>query len=98
MRLPIDTQTVRSDSTEVCASTEAKCQCSVESGTDVPRLLYTVENVGQALAIGRSKVYELMNAGLLPAVHIGRSVRFRASDIHDFVQGWQRCVDDAGAQ
>jgi excisionase family DNA binding protein len=98
MRLPTDAATVRSDSREVCASTEAKCQCTVESGTDVPRLLYTVENVGQALAIGRSKVYELMNSGLLPAVHIGRSVRFRASDIHDFVQGWQRCVNEAGAE
>lgn len=53
----------------------------------VPKLLLTVPEAGRALAISRSKMYDLLNWGDLPSVHIGRSRRVRVSDIEDFVNG-----------
>jgi excisionase family DNA binding protein len=51
----------------------------------VPMLLLTVPEAGRALAISRSKIYDLLNSGDLPSVHIGRSRRVRMTDIEDFV-------------
>jgi len=51
----------------------------------VQKLLLTVPEAGRALAISRSKMYDLLNAGYLPSVHIGRSRRVRVSDIENFV-------------
>jgi excisionase family DNA binding protein len=53
---------------------------------DVPKLLCTVIDVSSALSLSRSKVYELINSGALPTVHIGRSVRVRMSDLEVFVE------------
>jgi excisionase family DNA binding protein len=53
----------------------------------IPKLLLTVPEAGRALAISRSKIYDLLNSGDLPSVHIGRSRRVRVSDIEDFVKG-----------
>ena len=55
---------------------------------DVPvqKLLLTVPEAGRALAISRSKMYDLLNSGDLPSVHIGRSRRVRVSDIEEFVK------------
>jgi excisionase family DNA binding protein len=39
------------------------------------RLLVTVREAGNVLSIGRSTVYELIAAGELEVVHIGRSCR-----------------------
>jgi len=52
----------------------------------IPKLLLTVPEAGRALAISRSKMYDLLNSGDLPSVHIGRSRRVRVSDIEDFVK------------
>lgn len=51
----------------------------------IPKLLLTVPEARRALAISRSKMYDLLNSGDLPSVHIGRSRRVRVSDIEDFV-------------
>ena len=51
----------------------------------VQKLLLTVPEAGRALAISRSKMYDLLNSGLLPSVHIGRSRRVRVRDVEDFV-------------
>lgn len=55
---------------------------------DVPaqKLLLTLPEAGLALAISRSKMYDLLNSGDLPSVHIGRSRRVRVIDIEDFVK------------
>ena len=55
---------------------------------DVPvqKLLLTLPEAGRALAISRSKMYDLLNSGDLPSVHIGRSRRVRVSDVEDFVK------------
>jgi excisionase family DNA binding protein len=57
----------------------------VPMSKDPPRLLCTVTDAGGVLSLSRSKVYELINAGLLPAIHIGRSIRIRVSDLEKFV-------------
>jgi excisionase family DNA binding protein len=49
------------------------------------KLLLTVTEASQVLAISRSKLYELLNSGHLPSVHIGRSRRIRMKDVQDFV-------------
>jgi excisionase family DNA binding protein len=49
------------------------------------KLLLTVTEASQVLAISRSNLYELLNSGHLPSVHIGRSRRIRMKDVEDFV-------------
>ena len=49
------------------------------------KLLLTITEASQLLAISRSKLYELLNSGNLPSVHIGRSRRIRMKDIEEFV-------------
>ena len=49
------------------------------------KLLLTITEANQVLAISRSKLYELLNSGDLPSVYIGRSRRIRMKDIEEFV-------------
>lgn len=51
-----------------------------------PKLLLRIEDVAQRLSIGRTKVYELMRAGVLPTVHLGRSVRIPLADLEAWVR------------
>jgi excisionase family DNA binding protein len=51
------------------------------------KLLLTIKEASQVLAISRSKLYDLLNSGHLPSVHIGRSRRVRMTDLEDFVKG-----------
>jgi|SRR5665213_219455 len=53
--------------------------------------LLTVMEVARSLAIGRSRVYELMYKGELRSVKIGGSRRIRYSDLGEYV----RYLDDA---
>ena len=53
--------------------------------------LLTVMEVARALAIGRSRVYELMYKGELRSVKIGGSRRIRYGDLGEYV----RYLDDA---
>ena len=48
-------------------------------------VLLTITEAATALAIGRTTVYELIGAGELDVVHIGRSSRIPADAIHEFV-------------
>jgi len=52
----------------------------------VQKLLLTLTEAGRALAISRSKMYDLLNSGHLPSVHIGRSRRVRVIDVENFVK------------
>jgi len=47
--------------------------------------LLTLPEVQTALSLGRSKVYELIGAGELRPVRVGRAVRFPAHEIDAFV-------------
>ena len=54
-------------------------------GNDDCRLL-TVSEVASTLAIGRSKVYELLYRGELKSVKIGGARRIRYRDLGEFVR------------
>ncbi|MCA1842874.1 MAG: helix-turn-helix domain-containing protein [Actinobacteria bacterium] len=48
-------------------------------------LLLSIQEAGRALGIRRSKMYELIAAGELETVHIGRAVRVPVDAIEEFV-------------
>ena len=54
-------------------------------------LLLTMIDAARALAIGRTTMYELVAAGEIGVVHIGRSVRVPVDALHAFVE--RRRVD-----
>lgn len=64
------------------------------------KVLFTLPEVQEALSLGRSKVYELMAAGELKPLRVGRAVRFRAEEVTSFVERLQveQADDDDGAQ
>ena len=47
--------------------------------------LLTVEDVKDRLSVSRATVYNLLHAGALPSVTIGRSRRVRQSDVARFI-------------
>jgi excisionase family DNA binding protein len=49
------------------------------------KLLLTVQEAAQALGIGRSVVYELLLAGDLSGVRIGRTRRIPVSELERFI-------------
>ena len=61
-------------------------QEDVRSSKAVPKLLCTVMDASSSLSLSRSKVYELINSGALPTIHVGRSIRIRVADLETFVQ------------
>lgn len=58
------------------------------------RLLLTVKEAAQRLALGRSFVYQLLQRGTLRSVTIGRSRRVLVSDLEEFVRRLRE-VEDA---
>ncbi len=50
------------------------------------KLLYRITEVAQHLSMSRSKVYELVRAGVLPSVRIDRARRVRGADVIAFVE------------
>ena len=50
------------------------------------RALLTPTEVTQILGIGRSKVYELLACGELPAVRIGRCIRVPKASLEDWIK------------
>jgi len=49
--------------------------------------LLTADQVANLLAITRKRAYELASQGRLPAVRIGRQVRFRRGDVRALIEG-----------
>lgn len=50
----------------------------------IDRVLYTVKGAAELLSLGKSTVYELMAAGELPFVKVGRARRIRRTDVDAF--------------
>lgn len=50
-------------------------------------LLVDAKQAARLLGIGRTTLYELINAGAITPVHIGRCVRFPLTDLERFVAG-----------
>jgi excisionase family DNA binding protein len=61
----------------------------------VERLLLTPAEAATALSIGRSKLYELMRAGVVPSVRIGACRRIAAADLSDVVAKLRTFEGDA---
>ncbi len=59
------------------------------------QLLYTPEDAGRVLGLGRSKVFELLADGQLSSVQIGRSRRIPRTALESFVAGLQAQVRTA---
>ena len=57
---------------------------STDAETLAP-MLVSASRAAALLGIGRTTLYELIWSGELKPLHIGRCVRFRLSDIEDFV-------------
>ncbi|HEY1830794.1 MAG TPA: helix-turn-helix domain-containing protein [Acidimicrobiales bacterium] len=56
---------------------------------DTEPILVTPEQAAEVLAIGRTRVYELMGRGQLESVRIGASRRIPVTALHDFVSKLQ---------
>jgi excisionase family DNA binding protein len=61
-------------------------RCSCEPYGGVGPLLLTPEQVAEALAIGRTRVYAMMASGVLPSVRIGHSRRVTRHVLAQFIQ------------
>jgi len=53
----------------------------------IPATLLTVEQAAEALAVGRSTLYQLLQAGQLRSVKIGRCRRIPRQSLDEFVRG-----------
>ncbi|WP_019873226.1 excisionase family DNA-binding protein [Sporichthya polymorpha] len=51
----------------------------------VERMLLTVEEAAAAIGVGRSLMYELIAAGAVETVRVGRLRRVRPEALHDYV-------------
>jgi excisionase family DNA binding protein len=52
----------------------------------IPTRLMNAQDIAEALSIGLSTVYLLMDRGELPSIRIGRSVRVRPEDLEEFIE------------
>jgi excisionase family DNA binding protein len=64
----------------------------------MPRLLLTVPEAAEALAISRSKLYELLAAGLVRSVRIDGSRRVPVEALETYVAGLLNREEAVGAQ
>jgi len=68
-----------------------QCQLQVERGDVMnDKLLYRITEVAHYLSLSRSKVYELVRAGVLPSIKIDGVRRIRGVDVLEFVDGLRR--------
>ena len=60
----------------------------MENQNEAPtqRLLLRVPEVAKALGLGRTKVYELIAAGELPVIRLGRAVRVSVRTLQKWVE------------
>ena len=54
--------------------------------------LYTVNQVAEVLGVSEKQVFSLKARGKLPFIRIGRSTRFEASDIRQFIDERKQVV------
>ncbi|MFB9384665.1 helix-turn-helix domain-containing protein [Pseudonocardia petroleophila] len=65
----------------------ALVQCLTYGGTHMPAAdLLTLDQVAERLQVSRWTVYQLIWAGDLPSVHLGRCHRVRAQDFERFLE------------
>jgi excisionase family DNA binding protein len=57
------------------------------------RILLTVDEAADALSLGRSKVYEEINAGRLRSVKVGRARRIPSAALDEYVEALSGSVE-----
>jgi excisionase family DNA binding protein len=57
----------------------------MRTATSAPKLLLTAVEAAEQLGVSRTKVYELMAAGMLRSIHIGRLRRVPVDALRDFI-------------
>jgi excisionase family DNA binding protein len=67
-----------------CDSHDGNPQASGVRASEVP-LLLRVPEAAQALGTSRAHLYEILRAGDLPVVRLGRAVRVPASALRDWI-------------
>ncbi|WP_337847686.1 helix-turn-helix domain-containing protein [Sphingomonas sp.] len=50
------------------------------------KLTYTISEAASAAGVGRTKLYELINAGEIPLIKIGTRSLVRRSDVFDLLE------------
>lgn len=58
------------------------------------RKLLTVEQLAERLAVNPMTVRRMVNRGQLPAVRIGRAIRFKPADVDAFLESVRVVKDD----
>ena len=58
----------------------------MEAGEQGGWTFLEASEVAEMLSVSKPRVYDLVRRGLVPAVHLGRQLRFRLSDIEAWVQ------------
>lgn len=61
--------------------------------TPVEQLLLTDRQAATRLGVGRTRVWQLITAGELETVHIGRSLRVVAESVTNYVERLRTTVD-----
>jgi excisionase family DNA binding protein len=56
-------------------------------GTEESERLLNIPEATKALGVGRTKVYDLIGAGQLRTLHVGRRVLVPSSAVRDFIAG-----------
>jgi putative molybdopterin biosynthesis protein len=49
--------------------------------------IFVVDEIAQILRVPKGRVYDLVRRGKLPAVRIGRQVRFREESVNAWLEG-----------
>ena len=55
-------------------------------GNPKPREFYTVSQLAELLQLNEMTIYRMVNRGTLPCYVIGRTKRFRRSDVDEFLE------------
>ena len=59
----------------------------------LPKLL-TADHLAKQLGLSRHRIYELARVGALPTIHVGRSVRFSAQAVADWLESGGTCAEE----
>ncbi len=62
-------------------------RAEVQPAADEPDRLYSIDEASAALGLGRSKVYDLIAAGELATIKVGRRRLCSSGAVRDFIAG-----------
>lgn len=53
------------------------------------QLLYSVQDVAALLSMSPSNIYRLVNAGTIPIIRLGKSIRIKRDDLEAWVESME---------